>query len=136
MLVIKKAVNEIMPVSGYVGTFNKQQSEKEEYREYTTNLRRIPLTKTLEAIGAKEDTKNPMRWRFGTMSVWLSKVGQGKYCFYDFISRKGGGGSIDLIIHFTECSFEKALSVLNKIDKGISVLGMLSPSNLKVKEVA
>ena len=75
MLFNKKVVNDFMPATGYVGTFNKQQSEKEEYREYTAKLRKIPLTKTLEAIGATVDTKNPMRWRFGTMSVWLSKKG-------------------------------------------------------------
>lgn len=136
MQVIKKAVNEFVPENGYVGTINKQQSEKEEYREYITQLRKIPLTKTLEAIGATEDTKNPMRWRFGAMSVWLSKDEQVKYRFYDFNNSRGSGGSIDLLIYLTKCNFEKALSVLNKIDKGISVLGVLSPSRLKVKEVA
>lgn len=72
-----------------------------------SRLRRIPLTAVLQAAGARLDRDDKARWHadVGAISVTGTK-------FFNWKTRTGGGGAIDLVIHLRDFDFTSAAAWL------------------------
>jgi len=73
-----------------------------------SQLRRIPLTAVLQAVGARQDRTDKARWHAvsGTISVTGTK-------FFNWTTGVGSGGAIDLAIHLCGFDFKSAVAWLS-----------------------
>ncbi|HEY9634859.1 MAG TPA: MobV family relaxase [Coleofasciculaceae cyanobacterium] len=70
-------------------------------------LRDLPLEEVAWHLGLDKDQKN--RWKGRNHNI---NIDGGK--FYDFSSSRGGGGSIDLVMHVRQCPYKEALAWLKE----------------------
>ncbi|MBD6620668.1 DUF3991 domain-containing protein [Komarekiella sp. 'clone 1'] len=80
-------------------------------RQQLDQMRDLPLEDVAWQLGLDRDTKQLRRWR--GLGHIISISGDSK--FYDFhpTQEKGGGGSIDLVMHVNKCSFRGAIAWLH-----------------------
>ncbi len=93
---------------------------RDDFRRPADTLRSIPLEVVFTAWGAVRDPHDPARWRTerGPISVTGTK-------FFNWHTRQGGGGAIDLVMHLSGCDARTAMDGLARqlgsgaLDKGV-----------------
>lgn len=80
---------------------------RDDFRRQADTLRSIPLEVVFTAWGAVRDPRDPARWRSerGPISVTGTK-------FFNWHTRQGGGGAIDLVMHLSGCDARTAMDQL------------------------
>jgi hypothetical protein len=104
------------------------ESENFYWKQQADQLRDLPLEDVAWHLGLDKADKGENRWK-GLGQV--ININGSKW--YDFTAEKGGGGTIDLVMHVVGCNFRQSLAWL--CDRFGSE-GMLRASRAKVEEQA
>jgi len=80
-------------------------------RDYTAlvaQARQLDLRDTIQTLGGAQDRYDTHKWRVNDEHISINGER-----FYNHDQQKGGGGSIDLVMHVTGYSFKQAVAYLN-----------------------
>jgi len=80
-------------------------------RDYTAlvaQARQLDLRDTIQTLGGAQDRYDTHKWRVNDEHISINGER-----FYNHDQQKGGGGSIDLVMHVTGYSFTQAVAYLN-----------------------
>ncbi len=81
------------------------------HRDYTAlvaQARQLDLRDTIQTLGGVQDRYDTHKWRVNDEHMSINGER-----FYNHDQQKGGGGSIDLVMHVTGYSFKQAVAYLN-----------------------
>ncbi|HEY9707095.1 MAG TPA: MobV family relaxase [Oculatellaceae cyanobacterium] len=89
-------------------------------KKLADQLRDLPLEEVAWHLGQDIDSdKNRWKGRYHNINIDGCK-------FYDFSTSRGGGGSIDLVMHIRQCPYKEALAWLNERFGSEGMLGAVT----------
>ncbi len=100
----------------------QQEQELHQFRPQVVDaVRSLPLETIAAELGLESDTQNPHQWRSAGFDININASN-----FYDWAVLKGGGGSIDLVMHVEQCGFRKAVVWLRDRFGAAATLGAVT----------
>jgi len=79
-----------------------------DYKALVAQARQLDLRDTIQTLGGVQDRYDTHKWRVNDEHISINGER-----FYNHDQQKGGGGSIDLVMHVTGYSFKQAVAYLN-----------------------
>ncbi len=79
-----------------------------DYKTLVAQARQLDLRDTIQTLGGAQDRYDTHKWRVNDEHISINGER-----FYNHDQQKGGGGSIDLVMHVTGYSFKQAVAYLN-----------------------
>jgi len=79
-----------------------------DYKALVAQARQLDLRDTIQTLGGVQDRYDPHKWHVNDEHISINGER-----FYNHDQQKGGGGSIDLVMHVTGYSFKQAVAYLN-----------------------
>ncbi len=79
-----------------------------DYKALVAQARQLDLRDTIQTLGGAQDRYDTHKWRVNDEHISINGER-----FYNHDQQKGGGGSIDLVMHVTGYSFTQAVAYLN-----------------------
>jgi len=79
-----------------------------DYKALVAQARQLDLRDTVQTLGGVQDRYDTHKWRVNDEHISINGER-----FYNHDQQKGGGGSIDLVMHVTGYSFKQAVAYLN-----------------------
>ncbi len=79
-----------------------------DYKALVAQARQLDLRDTMQTLGGAQDRYDTHKWRVNDEHISINGER-----FYNHDQQKGGGGSIDLVMHVTGYSFTQAVAYLN-----------------------
>jgi len=79
-----------------------------DYKALVAQARQLDLRDTIQTLGGAQDRYDTHKWRVNDEHISINGER-----FYNHDQQKGGGGSIDLVMHVTGYSFKQAVAYLN-----------------------
>ena len=79
-----------------------------DYKALVAQARQLDLRDTIQTLGGAHDRYDTHKWRVNDEHISINGER-----FYNHDQQKGGGGSIDLVMHVTGYNFKQAVAYLN-----------------------
>jgi len=79
-----------------------------DYKALVAQARQLDLRDTIQTLGGAQDRYDTHKWRVNDEHISINGER-----FYNHDQQKGGGGSIDLVMHVTGYNFKQAVAYLN-----------------------
>ncbi len=79
-----------------------------DYKALVAQVRQLDLRDTMQTLGGVQDRYDTHKWRVNDEHISINGER-----FYNHDQQKGGGGSIDLVMHVTDYTFKQAVAYLN-----------------------
>jgi len=79
-----------------------------DYKTLVAQARQLDLRDTIQTLGGAQDRYDTHKWRVNDEHISINGER-----FYNHDQQKGGGGSIDLVMHVSGYSFKQAVAYLN-----------------------
>jgi len=79
-----------------------------DYKTLVAQARHLDLRDTIQTLGGAQDRYDTYKWQVNGEHISINGEK-----FYNHDQQKGGGGSIDLVMHVTGYSFKQAVAYLN-----------------------
>jgi hypothetical protein len=79
-----------------------------DYKALVAQARQVDLRDTIQTLGGAQDRYDTHKWRVNDEHISINGER-----FYNHDQQKGGGGSIDLVMHVTGYNFKQAVAYLN-----------------------
>ncbi len=79
-----------------------------DYKALAAQVRQLDLRDTMQTLGGVQDRYDTHKWRVNDEHISINGER-----FYNHDQQKGGGGSIDLVMHVTGYTFTQAVAYLN-----------------------
>jgi hypothetical protein len=79
-----------------------------DYKALVAQARQLDLRDTIQTLGGAQDRYDTHKWRVNDEHISINGER-----FYNHDQQKGGGGSIDLVMHVTGYTFKQAVAYLN-----------------------
>jgi len=79
-----------------------------DYKALVAQARQLDLKDTIQTLGGVQDRYDTHKWQVNDEHISINGER-----FYNHDQQKGGGGSIDLVMHVTGYSFKQAVAYLN-----------------------
>ena len=79
-----------------------------DYKAVVAQARQLDLRDTIQTLGGAQDRYDTHKWRVNDEHISINGER-----FYNHDQQKGGGGSIDLVMHVAGYSFKQAVAFLN-----------------------
>ncbi len=79
-----------------------------DYKALVAQARQLDLRDTIQTLGGVQDRYDTHKWRVNDEHISINGER-----FYNHDQQKGGGGSIDLVMHVTGYTFRQAVAYLN-----------------------
>jgi len=79
-----------------------------DYKALVAQARQLDLRDTIQTLGGAQDRYDTHKWRVNDEHISINGER-----FYNHDQQKGGGGSIDLVMHVTGYTFRQAVAYLN-----------------------
>ncbi len=87
---------------------HERDTLQRDYKALVAQARQLDVRDTMQTLGGAQDRYDTHKWRVNDAHISINGER-----FYNHDQQKGGGGSIDLVMHVTGYSFTQAVAYLN-----------------------